>query len=209
MSPFPLTSTSLLDYNRYLSLLVGNDAFVPAPINAYDLLLTEIIPGSQASVTFSDLNSTYGSTYQHLQIRMVARSDEAGSSNLRDLRIQVNADTGTNYSAHVLRGDGAGIYSNAAISQNSVATATAMLPRPSNPTTQFGAAIIDVLDAFESSKNTTFRIVGGAKPDGEDQVFISGGAWLNTNALTEIKIFANSGNLGENSRFSLYGLRVA
>ncbi len=192
-----------------LGVLAAQAEAAPAAAGSYDLLETEILTGTTASVTFSSLNSTYGSTYQHLQIRMVARSDEAGSSNLRDLRIQVNADTGTNYAAHVLRGDGAGVYSNAATSQTSVATAMSMLPRPSNPTTQFGAAVIDVLDAFSSSKYSTFRILGGAKPDGEDQIWLGSGLWMNTNALTEIKLFANSGNFGSNSRFSIYGLKGA
>ena len=199
-----LSQSSLLSFQKYSSLLAGNAAYVPS---SYDLLETTILTSSQASVTF-DVTGL-GSTYQHLQIRMVARSDEAGSSNLRDLRIQANADTGSNYSAHVLRGDGAGVYSNAATSQTSVATAMAMLPRPSNPTTQFGAAVIDVLDAFSSSKYSTFRILAGAKPDGEDQIWLGSGLWMNTAALTEIKLFANSGNFGSNSRFSLYGLKVA
>ena len=185
------------------------EAAAPAAVDAYDLLETEILTGSQASVTFSSLNSTYGADYQHLQIRMVARSDEAGSSNLRDLRIQVNADTGSNYAAHVLRGDGAAVSSNGAASQTSVATAMAMLPRPSNPTTQFGAAVIDALDVFETTKYTTFRMLGGAKPDGEDQIWLGSGLWMSFNALTEIKLFANSGNFGSNSRFSLYGLKKA
>ena len=192
-----------------LGVLAAQAEAAPTAVDAYDLLETEILTGSQASVTFSSLNSTYGSTYQHLQIRMVARSDEAGSSNARDLRIQVNADTGANYAAHVLRGDGADVYSNAASSQTSVATAMAMLPRPSNPTTQFGAAVIDALDVFETTKYTTFRMLGGVKPDGEDQIWLGSGLWMNTNALTEIKLFANSGNFGSNSRFSLYGLKKA
>ena len=185
------------------------EAAAPAGVAAYDLLETEILTGSQASVTFDSLNSTYGADYQHLQIRMVARSDDSGSSNLRDLRIQVNADTGTNYSSHVLRGDGTSVESNAASSQDSINTALAMFPRPSNPTTQYGAAIIDVLDAFETTKYTTIRMLGGAKPDGEDQIWLGSGLWQNTNALTEIKIFANVGNLTGDSRFSLYGLRSA
>ena len=125
------------------------------------------------------------------------------------MRIQVNADTGTNYSSHVLRGDGTSVESNAASSQDSINTALSMFPRPSNPTTQYGAAIIDVLDAFETTKYTTIRMLGGAKPDGEDQIWLGSGLWQNTNALTEIKIFANVGNLTGDSRFSLYGLRSA
>ena len=187
----------------YRSMLAGNTAYNPSD---EDVLAEEILTSSQASVTFSGLD-TLAAGYKHLQIRMVARSDEAGSSNARDLRIQVNADTGANYAAHVLRGDGAAVYSNAASSQTSVATAMAMLPRPSNPTTQFGAAVIDALDVFETTKYTTFRMFGGVKPDGEDQIWLGSGLWMNTAALTEIKLFANSGNFGSDSAFALIGVK--
>jgi hypothetical protein len=170
----------------------------------YELISSTILGSSQASVIFDV--SSFASTYKHLQIRLVARSDETGSSNLRDLRIQVNADTGTNYSSHRLRGDGSGVFSDASTSQNAI-FGGAMFPRPSNPTTEYGAAIIDVLDVYSTTKNTTFRVLGGAKPTGEDQILLSSGAWLNTNALTEIKLFANAGNLATGSRASIYGIR--
>ena len=198
-----LQHSSITDNIFYSSMLAGNAAFDPGD---EDILAEQVLSSSAASVTFSGLD-TLAAGYQHLQIRMVARSDDSGSSNLRDLRIQVNADTGTNYSSHVLRGDGASVSSNAASSQDSINTALSMFPRPSNPTTQYGAAIIDVLDAFETTKYTTIRMLGGAKPDGEDQIWLGSGLWQNTNALTEIKIFANVGNLAGNSRFTLIGLK--
>jgi len=177
--------------------------------NAYEWLETQVLGTAVASISFSNLNTNYGSTYQHLQIRMVARSDEVGSGNLRDLRIRTNGDTAGNYAAHVLRGDGAAVSSNAASSQTSVATAMALFPRPDNGTNQYGAAIIDFLDAFETTKYKTIRVLGGAKPTGEDQIFLGSGLWQNSNALTSITLFANSGNLAVDSRFSLYGLRSA
>ena len=74
-------------------------------VDAFDLLETQTLGTAAASVTFSSL-STYAADYQHLQIRMVAKSADGVSSNLRDLRIQVNADTAANYAAHVLRETG-------------------------------------------------------------------------------------------------------
>ena len=44
------------------------EAAAPAGVAAYDLLETEILTGSQASVTFSSLGD-YASDYQHLQVR--------------------------------------------------------------------------------------------------------------------------------------------
>lgn len=200
-----LARSGLTTFEKYSSLLAGNAAYqLPG---AYEWLETVTLGTATASVTFSNLDTNYGSTYQHLQIRMVARSDDAGSTDARDLRIQVNGDTGANYAGHVLRGDGVGVYSNATSSQTAIATSFSMLPRPSNPSEQFGAAIIDVLDFAETTKNKTFRILGGSKPGGEDIAFLGSGLWVNTNALTEIKLFANSGGYNTGSRFSLYGIR--
>lgn len=194
-------SSGIVNFQKHQSMLAGIE------LNKFHHLETVRLGSSAASVEFTNLGQY--SDFQHLQIRMVARSDEAGSSNLRDLRIQANADTGSNYAAHVMRAGGDGnVYSNAAASQSSVATSFPVFPRPSNPTTQFGAVILDVLDAFETTKYTTFRMLGGAKPDGEDHIWLGSGLWMNTNALTEIKLFANSGNFGSNSRFSLYGLKA-
>lgn len=171
----------------------------------YELIETHVLGSAQSSVTFSSLG-TYSSTYKHLQIRMAVRSAETGSTNLRDLRIQVNGDTGTNYSSHRLRGDGAGVFSDGSTSQNAI-FGGAMFPRADNPANEFGAAIVDVLDVYSTSKNTTFRILGGAKPSGEDQIVLSSGAWLNTASVTSLLIYANSGNLAANSRFSIYGIK--
>lgn len=173
---------------------------------AYDLLATEILTGSQASITFS--SGGVWADYQHLQIRLVARSDETGSSNARDLRMQLNGDGGTNYASHRLNGDGAGVYSSASTSQASI-FGLPVYPRPSNPTTQYGATVIDILDINSTSKYSTVRMLSGSKPDGEDAIGIVSGLWLNTAELTSATIFANSGNLATGSRASIYGIKAA
>jgi hypothetical protein len=69
-------------------------AQISVAAGSYDLLETEILTGSQTSVTFSSLNSTYGADYQHLQARCVF----SGGGVVSSLRIQLNGDTGSNYS---------------------------------------------------------------------------------------------------------------
>jgi hypothetical protein len=66
------------------------EAAAPAAAGSYDLLETEILTGTQASVTFSSLNSTYGADYQHLQLRIVTR-DNRGISGTNNIRLQVNS----------------------------------------------------------------------------------------------------------------------
>ena len=170
----------------------------PTAAGSYDLIESEILTGSQASVTF-DVTGL-GSTYQHLQIRATPKVTTADNA----LHIQVNADTGNNYYWHMLyTADGSTVGSYASGATSSV-RATYTPPTTANI---FGACVIDILDPFETTKNTTFRSFGGyATP----RLGLYSGAWFNTNALTEIKLTAIAGSsLVSGSRFSLYGLKAA
>lgn len=198
-----LSQSSLTNFQKYSSFLAGN---TKVSYNAYDLLATELLTGNQASITFSNL-SNY-TNYQHLQIRLTGRSDEAGSSNARDLRIRANGDIGNNYSSHRLRAGGTSAYSEGFSSQNAI-IGFVLFPRPSNPTDQYGAAVIDILDFSSNSKYTTFRWFGGTRPDGESAIALGSGTWLNSNPVTSVTIFANSGNLATGGRASLYGIKAA
>lgn len=195
-----LKNSTIESFENYSSSMNAGYDF-----NDFELIESVFVASSASSVTFNNLNQ-YATDYKHLQIRLTGRSDEAGSSNARDLRIRANADTGSNYSSHRLRGDGAGVYSDASTSQTAIFGA-ALFPRPSNPTTEYGAGVIDLLDFASTTKNKTFRFLTGLKPTGEDQIVLGGGAWLSTTAVASITIFANSGNLATGSRFSLYGIR--
>jgi hypothetical protein len=170
----------------------------------FDLLQTEILTGSQASVTFSDLNSTYGSTYQHLQIRMVVRTDRATTSD--NIRARVNGDTGSNYAYHGLFANGSTVGAKSAgISQTvfdfdraAAATASSGI---------FGAVVLDILDPFETSKYITFRTLGGVTTN---TINLGSGLWMDTDAMSSFSILPGSGsNFVTGSRFSLYGLKAS
>ena len=171
-----------------------------AGAGSYDLLATEILTGSQASVTFSSLGD-YAATYQHLQIRWTMRNAET-SGGQSALWVQYNADTGANYSWHRLYGNGIGAGSDSLSSQTKLLASVGT--RNSATSGNFAGGVIDILDPFESSKNTTLRCLGG------ESAFIQlgSGAWFNTNSLTEVKIFSDA-NMNTGSRFSLYGWKAA
>jgi hypothetical protein len=164
-----------------------------------ELIESVILSSNQSGVGFTNLN-TYASTYKHLQIRMVARC--AFSDPERSIYIQFNGDNGNNYSNHGLYGTGTSVASYAATSFvffiGSFAAANA-------PTGAYGAAVIDIPDAFSSSKNKTLKSLGGSRTT--PQISLRSGAWLNTNAVTSISLFDNTSNLVSGSRFSLYGIR--
>ena len=182
-------------------------AGVSAASNSFDLLETQVLGSSTASVTFSSL-STYAATYQHLQLRMVVRSERAGLD--RDVPyIQLNADTGANYKAHGLVGAGNAAYSFTAGNTNNI-DLFSYIQAATSPTGAFSAYVVDLLDPFETSKNKVIRsLSGGTVRSAESGVALSSGLWLNTNALTSIKFYGASANLSAGSRFSLYGIKAA
>lgn len=197
-----LSTSGILDFAKYRSMLAGNSPYIPF-ISDYDLLETEILASDTASVTFSSLNTTYGSTYQHLQLRIAARSTRAFTGDY--VALQFNSDTSSNYSSHYLVGDGSSVTSAAdatlsfaQIGRVSAATAGSNV---------FGAVVCDILDPFSSSKYTTTRGFSGFANSGYNRVELVSSHWRNTNALTSITVTANNGSLAQYSRFSIYGLR--
>jgi hypothetical protein len=68
MGVVKLSTAGILDYQKYSNFLAGNS---PVSLGSYDLLETEILTGTQASVEFTSLDSY--TDYQHFQIRGTLR----------------------------------------------------------------------------------------------------------------------------------------
>lgn len=180
----------------------GNVMFTPIQTSpyAYELLESVVLGGSQASVTFSNLNAAYGSEYQHLQIRMTARASRP-SSTTDPLIIQLNGST-QNYS-HVLYGNGSSATSGGVATQYSLVDA---ITGTNAATDAFGACIIDILDPFELNKNKVLRALTGANT----VVTSASVLYTTTSVTTSISLTAFSGtNFLAGSRFSLYGIKAS
>ena len=204
MASISFKRSSLENFNKYNSLLVGN-AFTPPPsASDFDLLETTILGSDAASVSFTSLNSTYGSDYKHLQLRTVARSNRA--SNADDFVLRINGITSTDYTRHVLFNDGSNVNSSSATSQTFITAGR--ISAANEDSNIFAPTVIDILDPFSASKNTTVRSLTGYA-GASDFIYFQSGALFNTAAVTSITLFAKDGtNLIANSRFSLYGLKA-
>jgi hypothetical protein len=171
----------------------------------YELIETQILGSATASVTLSGLAS-YASAYKHLQIRIVARTERAGFN--RDLFfMRLNGDTASNYNAHGLFGAGNAVFS--AADATSYITLYSYAPALTAPTGQFGTYIVDLLDAYSTTKNKTTRsLSGGIVQSSESGVALSSGLWRSTSAITSATLLSGTGsNLSIGSRFSIYGIR--
>ena len=169
-----------------------------AALSDYELIESQILGSSQASITFSSLGS-YSSTYKHLQIRATLR--ETRTSDFGAILMRLNGDSGSNYAYHKLLGDGSAVYSQAATSRTSLDMLQAT--GASNGANQFGSNVLDILDPFSTTKNKTLRNAGGRSAIIE----MSSGLWMSTASLTSIELFANTFNLVTGVRVSLYGIK--
>jgi len=202
MGVVKLSTAGILDYQKYSSALAGNTPYSPFS-SAYELLETEILTGSQASVTFSSLNSTYGANYQHLQLRMTLRG--TSSSSIRT-ELKLNSASST-YASHELAGNGSSVASSANTGDAFIRTGRVI--GGTGTANSYSAQVVDILDAFETTKATTVRTLGGST--GYNYVYLTSGLWTTLDAVDSIQISPESGvgSWEQYCRFSLYGRRAA
>jgi len=206
MAAKSLKRSSITNFEKYDSLLAGNDAYSP---NALDLLETVTLTGSQSSITFTNLG-TYAASYQHLQIRAVLRSDL--SQTYEEVKFVFNSDTGNNYTDHYLACNGSSVFSGYDTTGNYGFTQPfSIAVGNSNASGIFGAGVIDILDPFETSKYKSIRsFAGRVTADGEKRITLASGLWLSTASVTSISLAPKVGsNWITGSRISLYGVKGA
>jgi hypothetical protein len=181
--------------SHYTATNVDNGAMFP-------LGMVQVGSGGTANITFSSIPSTY----KHLQIRGIARSNRALTRDA--LKITVNGNTST-YGYHILYGDGA--TPNAAGLSNEPDIAFTDIAGGNTGANVFGAMIIDILDYASTTKIKTLRGLGGFDDNGSGRIAINSGAYYgNTNALTSIKLESYGGTvLQQYSTFALYGIKGA
>jgi hypothetical protein len=155
--------------------------------------------GGSSSVDFTSIPAGYS----HLQVRGIARGTTADTAVL--LRIQLNADTGNNYARHNITGDGSSVLVANDASQPvggvgniAAANATASI---------FGSVVLDILDYANTNKYKTIRSLAGNDRNGSGVVGLFSSLWMNTNAITSIKLFPAAANFAQHSSFALYGIK--
>jgi hypothetical protein len=170
---------------------------------SYDLLATTILTSAISSVTFSSLGD-YAADYQHLQLRGVVRGGR--NDNPSFIGVRFNGDSSSIYDNHQLDGNGSSVSSGAELNRtNSVFAAVTGNTGTSNA---FGAFVYDILDPFNTNKNTTGRSLSGLT-DSLSQVRLASTLYRSTSSITSIEILNLFGvDLSIGSRFSLYGIKA-
>ena len=170
---------------------------------SFDLLQSEVLTSSAASVTFSGL-SAYAADYQHLQIRAAIR--QTASNTVQNVYMRFNGDTSSAYNRHVMFGEGSVV--NAYGYTNTTFVALGYSTSGNSTAGAYGAEVCDIFDAFNTSKFKTTRSMDGLT-GGYNLAGIHSGAWRNLSAIDSITLFSESSTLATSSRISLYGVKKA
>ena len=171
---------------------------------SYESIATATPTGT--TVTFSSIPSTY----KHLQLRMLVRTNR-NSTDGDYILMTFNGDTGANYVYdHILRGNGSTVtsYTDGLSATAIIIDRFTSLNAPAN---MFGVAVIDILDYQNTNKNKTTRGLVGNDTNSSSynsSISFESGLWMNTSAINSINLFAASNtNYATGTSIALYGIK--
>lgn len=180
--------------------IIASGANVSA--TAFESIASAAGTGSGTTITFDNI----AGTYQHLQLRILARDAQATTA--RSITIRANNDTGSNYARHELTGDGATVSAGGQGSLTSIGTYS--IPAASATANIHGVYIIDLHDYASTTKTKTFRIFGGYDVNGTGgTIRLQSGLWNSTSAVTRLDVISNGTGFTTSTVVSLYGIKGA
>lgn len=156
-------------------------------------IATNTLTTAAASVTFSNLPQGY------TDLVLVSN---AGGSTAINMWIEVNSDTGTNYSVTRLSGNG----TSASSDRKTSATKFEM----TGQSYVADAIEFNAIVQFQNYSNTTTnKTIIGRMNLAAGGVDATVGLWRNTSAINTINVRTSSGTFDSGSSFTLYGVKAA
>jgi hypothetical protein len=163
------------------------------PTNTYVALATQTLGSSTSTVTFSSINQGY----TDLVLVIANAQNLTGNS---DVLMRFNSDSGSNYSATVLTGDGSSASSARRTNSTSVILNYFNFLN-SSPATQFNVSIQNYSNA---TTQKTVLIRSNRAASATEAIV---GVWRATPAaITQIDLTLSSSQFAAGSTFSLYGI---
>ena len=157
------------------------------PTPTYDLIASNVLGSSAASVTFSSIPATYGD--------LVLVVEALGSGGTVDINVTFNSDTGSNYPFVSMNGTGTGT-SSLALTGSNISGINAT-------TTSKSINIFQIMDYSVTDKHKTV-LTRRDRADSATQTRAN--RWADTSAINTIAITTPSNNYAAGSTFYLYGI---
>ena len=173
----------------------------------FPLGMVQVGSAGSSEIQFASIPSTY----THLQIRIMAKlTDTGGVGGYAGIRFNSDASS-SNYTYHRLKGDGssASAYGASTGTFDWIVNERITSSHSNFDTQEHGVLIVDILDYKNTSKYKTVRNFGGYDSNGTGEILLTSGLWLNTAAISNIKVLPSAGNFAQYSSIALYGIKGA
>lgn len=167
--------------------------------STYTPIATTTLGSASATIEFTGISGSYTD--------LVLIASNIVPSTGMDITMQVNSDTGTNYSTTSLNGDGTTARSGRVTTQSKAYVSDYQVGIGGTNPSMF---IVNFLNYSNATTYKTFLSRGtiqGASSTGETNANVS--LWRSTSAITSIKLSTSSGTMGAGSTFTLYGIQAA
>ena len=165
--------------------------------STYTPIATTTLGSNTASVTFSSISGSY--TDLVLIANFVGFTTSANSA----ISVRLNGDTGSNYSATFLRGNGTSALSSRATNDNRMVIGAAAIGTNTD-------AAMSIVNFMNYSNTTTYKTVISRYSQASLQAETDVGLWRNTAAITSIEFGTYGTNLTlAGSVITLYGISAA
>lgn len=182
-----------------LTVVSGEPDWSSLPVAAVTKIAEVTVgAGGTATVSFTSIPGTY----KHLEIHYIAQSEASGA---QALSMRFNGDTGNNYHWQYVLGNTTAASAATATGQSSMRVgSTAGSGAPSGA---FSNGSIIIPDYTNTVTQKAFHSHGGRRDTTSAMTSEHDTGWWDTAnaAITQIDLFVASGDIAENSRFTLYG----
>jgi hypothetical protein len=168
----------------------------------YELISRTTLSSNASYIEFTSIPSTY----KHLQIRGIARSNRSGSPD--DLLMLINGST--SYSNRRINNDSSTMYAEGG-NQANIRASRNSLPTNDSTANYFLTFVIDLLDYANTTTLKTAKIYSGSDfSSGGGTLFAGGMNLANTNAITTIRLAEETtASLVTGTSIGLYGIKGA
>jgi hypothetical protein len=161
----------------------------------YEPIATTTLGTAAATISFTSISSAY------TDVRLVLVGTHATGA--ATIRMQVNTDTGSNYSITELSGDGA-----TATSSRSTGSSRINCGNANFNNTLPSLITVDWF-SYSGSTYKTCLVTTSQDRNGSGVVYRTVGLWRDTSAITSIQVFPSSGNFAAGTTATLYGILKA
>ena len=178
---------------------------VAASTSSYESIATQTSTGGESSLTFSSIPSTY----KHLQVRVMCKSEATGTFAV-SLVGTFNSDSGANYAWHKLQGNGSAATAEGGTGNTWALFTNSGLQNDASLANMFGVTIIDIADYASTTKNKTVRSFNGVSANSTStnyRVSLESNLWLNTSAITSIAFSPLGSTFLAGTSIALYGIK--